>query len=173
MFTFQPQCSIKNWQAFTKTCMVLGYGHQFGAMAHSAEPNPELWPIARKSSQIFTAWLHSTQWPIAHNQSAAVAHRAQPNAPQQLIAHHQIRCSGPQRITKFAAVAHSASPNSLQWPIAHHQIRCSGPQRITNSLQWPITHDQICRGGLQRERTLKVESLENLNLYSKLLQITN
>ncbi len=48
----------------------------------------------------------------------AVAHR-----------HNQIRCSGPQCITKFAAVAHSALANLPQWPIAHNKICCGGPQR--------------------------------------------
>jgi hypothetical protein len=38
------------------------------SVAHSTQPNPVLWPTARKSSQIFTAWLHSLQWPIVHYQ---------------------------------------------------------------------------------------------------------
>ncbi len=89
-------------QRITKSCA--------RAIAHT--PNPALWPIARKSSQIFMVWLHSTQWLIAHNQFCR---------------------SGRQRITKFAVVAHCAQPNSPQWPIAHNKFRQSGPQHGRNS----------------------------------------
>jgi hypothetical protein len=72
-------------------------------MAHSAWQNLALWPIAhniflrceilhyglqeQKLSQVSTLWLHSMLWTIAHN---------------------QIHCSGPQRVTKFAALTHSS-----------------------------------------------------------------
>ncbi len=133
-------------------------------------------------SRSVTDSAYSALWPIAHNQilrfgqqrgnrhrfllygfiprsgpqriakSAAVAHRAELNLPQQPIAHDQICCSRPEPITKFATVAQSASPNSPQ-----------GPQHMTKFAA--VAHS------VERRRKFNISG--NSNLYSKLLQITN